>query len=84
MKKLLKTITSMLLTSILVNGMLPLSQVQAEDGLAEMTTDEITLTFAGWEYIGVKELQAERFMEKYPNITVEIVEIQQDGYMFQA
>ncbi|MGO4936065.1 ABC transporter substrate-binding protein [Fundicoccus sp. Sow4_H7] len=83
MKKLLKTMTSVLLASSLLGGLAPLSQVQAQEGLPEMTTDEITLTFAGWEYIGVKELQAQRFMEKYPNITVEIVEIQQDGYMDQ-
>jgi multiple sugar transport system substrate-binding protein len=53
-----------------------------ESGLAPMTTDEITLTYACWGLgekgeIEAKNKQIEAFMEAYPNITVEFVTIDQ-------
>ncbi|MFV0341500.1 MAG: extracellular solute-binding protein [Anaerocolumna sp.] len=53
-----------------------------ETGLAPMTTDEITLTYACWGLAEKGELEAknkqiEAFMKAYPNITVEFVTIDQ-------
>ncbi|WPC09645.1 ABC transporter substrate-binding protein [Globicatella sp. PHS-GS-PNBC-21-1553] len=74
-KKVLTTILMTSLASTLFVGNI------AHAELAPMTEEEITLTFASWAHSDMKQLQAERFMEKYPNITVEIIDMQLDGYM---
>lgn len=53
---------------------------EEESALPDMTTDEITLTYASWENTYLNEYLAQKFMEKYPNITVELVPIELDGY----
>lgn len=45
----------------------------SESGLPPMTDEEITLTYASWTPGELNEFLAEKFMEKYPNITVELV-----------
>lgn len=50
------------------------------DPLPPMTTEEITLTYASWDNPVMMEFMAERFMERYPNITVEVVHLSLDDY----
>ncbi|GAB2572043.1 ABC transporter substrate-binding protein [Gracilibacillus alcaliphilus] len=53
----------------------------AESGtLPEMTDDEITLTYASWKNHELNEFLADKFMEKYPNITVEVVPLDTEGW----
>ncbi|MCR5756136.1 MAG: extracellular solute-binding protein [Acetatifactor sp.] len=54
-------------------------------GLPEMTTDDITLTYACWGLaekgeIEARDKQLQAFMEAYPNITVEFVNIDQTAW----
>mgnify|MGYP001184932488 CR=1 FL=1 len=51
-----------------------------DESLPEMTTEEITLTYASWENEVLTTFLAEKFMDKYPNITVEVVTLPLDGY----
>lgn len=48
-------------------------------GLPEMTTDEITLTYVHFDNEPLVNYLAEKFMEKYPNITVEVQYYAPDG-----
>lgn len=48
--------------------------------LPEMTTEDITLTYASWASPDLNQFLADQFMEKYPNITVELVQLEQDGW----
>lgn len=48
--------------------------------LPPMTDEEITLTYASWQNLELQRFLADKFMEKYPNITVEIVELEQEGW----
>lgn len=55
------------------------------DGLDPITTDDITLTYACWGLhekgeIEARDKQLEAFMEEYPNINVDFVEIDQDTW----
>ena len=50
-------------------------QEEPEKQLPPMTTENITLTYASWENSYLNEFLVERFMEKYPNITVNLVHI---------
>lgn len=54
--------------------------VAEEKSLPPMTTEDITLTYASWENEVLKTFLAEKFMEKYPNITVEVITLPLDGY----
>ncbi|MDC3416863.1 ABC transporter substrate-binding protein [Aquibacillus salsiterrae] len=56
------------------------SQADGEAGLAPMTGEEITLTYASWANADLNNFLAEKFMEKYPNITVEIVPVEFQGW----
>lgn len=63
----------------------PTAEPTAESGLPPMTTDEITLTYACWGLaekgeIEVRDKQLAAFMEAYPNITVEFIEIAQNAW----
>lgn len=51
--------------------------VDTTDGLPAMTTENITLTYASWDNAYMNEYLAQKFMEKYPNITVELVDLEQ-------
>lgn len=51
-----------------------------EKSLPPMTTEEITLTYASWENEVLTTFLAQKFMEKYPNIKVEVVTLPLDGY----
>lgn len=51
-----------------------------EKSLPAMTTDNITLTYASWENEILTNHLASAFMEKYPNITVDVVTLPLDGY----
>jgi len=47
--------------------------LQVETALPPMTTEEITLTFMSWENYYLQQHLAQRFMERHPNITVEVL-----------
>ncbi|WP_067843697.1 ABC transporter substrate-binding protein [Amphibacillus sediminis] len=49
-------------------------------GLPPMTDEEITLTYASWQPLDLQYYLADAFMDKYPNITVNIVELEQEGW----
>lgn len=49
-------------------------------GLPPMTTEEITLSFMAWENPYLMEFLAEQFMDRYPNITVEVMFHELYGY----
>lgn len=51
-----------------------------ENELESMTEEDITLTYASWSHGDLNELLAERFMDIHPNITVDLVELEQDGW----
>ncbi|MCL2202611.1 MAG: extracellular solute-binding protein [Defluviitaleaceae bacterium] len=53
---------------------------QGERQLPPMTTDNITLTFSIWHYVDIAEYLAERFMERHPNIRVEVLHFPGAGY----
>src|SRR5690625_4465500 len=53
---------------------------EAESALEPMTEEDITLTYASWAHGELNKYLADKFMEKYPNITVELVELEQDGW----
>lgn len=53
---------------------------EATGELAAMTEEEITLTFASWENPELQQHLAKDFMEKYPNITVELVTVDQENW----
>src|SRR5699024_8959247 len=48
--------------------------------LAPMTEEEITLSYASWANHDLNQFLADKFMEKYPNIKVELVQLEQDGW----
>lgn len=48
--------------------------------LAEMTEEDITLTFAAWMDPTLQSFMADKFMEIHPNITVELVALEQDTW----
>ncbi|WP_067841214.1 ABC transporter substrate-binding protein [Amphibacillus sediminis] len=49
-----------------------------DSGLPPMTDEEITLTFGSWLTGEMNTYLAEKFMEKYPNIKVEVIEASGD------
>src|SRR5690625_5208236 len=53
---------------------------EAEVALEPMTEEDITLTYASWAHGELNKNLADKFMEKYPNITVELVELEQEGW----
>ncbi|RXI96249.1 extracellular solute-binding protein [Anaerobacillus alkaliphilus] len=55
-------------------------QKQEAVGLDPMTTENITLTYASWSNPVLNQFLADKFMEKYPNITVELVNLEFDGW----
>lgn len=83
MKKLFALLLAL---SLVLTGLVSVCVAEGEAGLPEMnTTDPITLTFfdTGWGYNhAMARLMAAAFHEKYPNITVEIVNLPGDhnGY----
>jgi multiple sugar transport system substrate-binding protein len=48
--------------------------------LPPMTAENITLSYASWENEVLTTHLAKRFMEKYPNITVEVITLPLEGY----
>lgn len=48
--------------------------------LPPMTEEEITLSYASWANPELNQFLADKFMEKYPNITVELVTLEQEGW----
>lgn len=49
-------------------------------GLPPMTEEEITLTYASWASHDLNSYLADAFMEEYSNITVELVQLEQEGW----
>lgn len=49
-------------------------------GLDPVTDEEITLTYASWANADLNQFLADKFMEVYPNIKVELVQLEQDGW----
>lgn len=56
------------------------SESVAEKSLPPMTTEPITLTYCSWENEVLTTYLAEQFMNKYPNIKVEVITLPLDGY----
>lgn len=56
------------------------SSSESASTLPAMTTDKITLTYASWENDVLTKYMAQKFMEKYPNITVETIYYGTDVY----
>ena len=77
-----KKMTWLLVLSIFIGSLLgSFSPLLAEEGgLEPLTDEEITLTYASWAQGDMQHYMAEKFMEKYPNITVEIIPMLQDTY----
>jgi multiple sugar transport system substrate-binding protein len=79
-KKLLTLTMTALLTFSLAacsggkTGGAPVKQLDA------MTTEEITLSYASWQNPRLDEEMAKKFMEKYPNIKVEVYSLDLGGY----
>ncbi|GAA0296734.1 multiple sugar transport system substrate-binding protein [Gracilibacillus halotolerans] len=48
--------------------------------LVDITDEEITLSYASWANHELNQYLADKFMEKYPNITVELVQLEQEGW----
>ena len=63
-----------------VDGGESAGEIVANKSLPPMTTEKITLTYASWENEVLTTHLAQKFMEKYPNITVELVSLPLDGY----
>lgn len=55
-------------------------KTQEEAELPPMTEEEITLSYASWANSELNQFLADKFMEKYPNIKVELVQLDQDGW----
>jgi multiple sugar transport system substrate-binding protein len=53
----------------------PKEKQEEKPKLEEMTTEEITLSYASWMNPALNEFLANKFMEKYPNIKVELVQL---------
>ncbi|PXW92978.1 multiple sugar transport system substrate-binding protein [Streptohalobacillus salinus] len=53
---------------------------EASLALPPMTDEEITLTYASWQNMDLQRALADAFMEKYPNVTVELYELEQEGW----
>ncbi len=72
-----KKVTSVLLTAAMVTGMLSGTAVtvkaEKEAGLPPMTDEEIELTYMNFDNKVLTEYLAEKFMEKYPNIKVNVI-----------
>lgn len=76
MKLMKKSIVALLAgVTAFTNLNLPIANAQE---LPEMTTEEITLTYASWDNFSVQEYLANKFMEQYPNIKVELVTVDQE------
>lgn len=54
------------------------AKAEQKKELGEMTNENITLTYASWENSSLQQYLADKFMEKYPNIKVELVTVDQD------
>lgn len=55
-------------------------QPAVESALPPMTTENITISFALWDDYEMTRYLTDKFMEKYPNITVELKELPLGGY----
>ena len=53
---------------------------EGKEELEPMTTEEITLTYASWANGDLNQFLADKFMEKYPNITIDLIQLEQDGW----
>jgi multiple sugar transport system substrate-binding protein len=62
------------------NGGSDTSNAQEESALPPMTSENITLKYASWTNPALNQFLAEKFMEKYPNITVELVTLDFAGW----
>lgn len=51
------------------------------DELPAMTTDEITLTVATWQQPSLQTALKDAFEDKYPNITIELIEVDGAAWM---
>ena len=69
----MKKILSTLLSLMMILGMVSFAGAEGYNMPEMNTTDEFTLTFMTWDDFEITEALAAKFMEKYPNITVEIL-----------
>lgn len=51
------------------------------DTMPEMTTEDITITVATWQQPSLKDALKAAFEDKYPNITIEFVEVDETAWM---
>jgi len=56
------------------------SEAVSQKSLPPMTEEKIKLTYCSWENEVLTTHLAQKFMEKYPNITVEVITLPLDGY----
>ena len=68
----MKKTLALILALVMMLGMVSFASAE-EYNMPEMTTEEITLTFMTWDDFEMTEALAAKFMEKYPNIHVEIL-----------
>ena len=70
----MKKILALILTLAMLIGVVSFAGAEGTYNMPEMnTTDPITLTFMTWDDFEMTEALAKKFMEKYPNITVEVI-----------
>ena len=70
----MKKILSLILTLAMLIGMASFAGAEGTYNMPEMnTTDPITLSFMTWDDFEMTEALAAKFMEKYPNIKVEVL-----------
>lgn len=69
----MKKLAILLAAVLALTSLLPL--VASAEMPAMNTTDEIKLTYAVWDDVPMAQFLADKFHEKYPNITVEVIEV---------
>ena len=69
----MKKTLALILTLAMLLGMVSFAGAEGTYNMPEMTSEEITLSFMTWDDFEMTEALAAKFMEKYPNIKVEIL-----------